>query len=78
MTKMGMFAMLEKTLREADAYQTPGPGGRPNPGLENVKKVISGEMPLIMSANRATEVIGLLEIFKAYPNVCLLYTSRCV
>lgn len=71
MTKMGMFAMLEKTLREADAYQTPGPGGRPNPGLENVKKVISGEMPLIMSANRATEVIGLLEIFKAYPNVKL-------
>lgn len=71
MTKMGMFAMLEKTFREADAYQAPGPGGRPNPGLENVKKVIEGEMPLIMSANKATEVIGLLEVLTPYPKVRL-------
>lgn len=71
MTKMGMFAMLEKTFREADAYQTPAPGGRPNPGLANVKKVIEGEMPLIMSANRSTEVIGLLETLKFYPKIKL-------
>jgi len=75
MTKMGMFAMLEKVLREAAAYEDPGFGGRPNPGLANVKKVIEGEMPLIMSCNKATEVIGVLQVLKDYPNIKL--TIHC-
>jgi imidazolonepropionase-like amidohydrolase len=74
MTKMGMFALLKKILIEADAY---------DPTKENtacdykklaVKKMLIGELPLFMAANRATEINSLFDVFADRP-VKLTITS---
>lgn len=62
MTKMGLFALLDKALIEAEEYHPEKGETAKDYKKEAVKKMLSGEFPLFMAANTATEINSLLDV----------------
>jgi len=62
MTKMGMFSLLQKTFIEAEAYDPKKENTAYDYKKMAVKKMLNGELPLFMAANKATEINSLLDI----------------
>lgn len=73
MTKMGMVALLERALHDAENYQ-PEKGER-DFKKEAMKKVIDGEIPFFVACNKASEILSLLSVLEGKDKVRLTITS---
>ncbi len=68
-TRMGEAALLRQTLTDALAYlrkrDSPKPPDR-DPKLEALRLVLSGELPLMVRANRRDDILTILRIAEEY------------
>lgn len=66
MTKMGLFSLLRQALKAAQENDETDPKTKRNEKHKALKKVLSGTMPLVVTANDATEIRGLLRVLEPY------------
>ena len=75
MTMMKTYQLLVEELRQAAEYDTGKEGTQRNEKLAAVRKVITGEMPLWISADNAEQRLHLTELFSAYLDMKIVFTS---
>lgn len=66
MTKMGIFSLLKEALRQAQAYDESQPETKRDEKAKALKKVLAKAMPLVIAANNAAELRGILRVCEDY------------
>ena len=66
MTKMGIFSLLRDALRQAQEYDENKPEIKRDEKAKALKKVLAKEMPLVIAANNAAELRGVLRVCADY------------
>ncbi|MBS5001387.1 amidohydrolase family protein [Holdemania filiformis] len=66
MTKMGIFSLLRDALRQAQEYDENKAETKRDEKAKALKKVLAKEMPLLIAANNAAELRGVLRVCADY------------
>ncbi len=73
-TLMGVYFLLEDQLRKAASYDPAKEGTEPNAKLAAIRKMIDGEMPMMMSCDDATSRQLVMQIIKPYDKIKVIFT----